>query len=369
MKKAHKPFSFNNKFLISVLTIIIGILACSVVIWISGYDPVQGIFCLFQGGLKNFTRVCDTVAYATPMILTGLSFAFAYRTGIFNIGMAGQMLFGGCCALIFSLTFPALPRPLMLAGVLAVSLLAGALWGAIPGIMKVKFNVSEVVTTIMMNWIAYWFVYYTVLLDYKSKNIDTESLTIPQSASMKVPALTEATGNSNLNLGIIVALIAVAIITFILAKTVMGYEMKAVGYNRYAAENAGIRVGRRMLQAMAIAGALSGLGGATFYLGYTSRIVIGAMPSAGWNGIAVSLLAGNSTLGLVLSALFLGVMYTGKGFMTAMTGIPSEVSDILISIIIYFSATSALIGNNLESLAKLFTRQKERRKEKDVEHH
>lgn len=359
--KKHKALSLNNKFLISVLTVVIGILACSVVILISGYNPVEGIKCLFQGGLKNFTRVCDTIAYATPMILTGLSFAFAYKTGIFNIGMPGQMLFGGCCALVFSLSFPSLPRPLMLAGVVLVAMLAGALWGAIPGAMKVKFNVNEVVTTIMMNWIAYWFVYYTVLLHYKSKNIDTESLTIPQTASMKVPWLTEATGNSNLNLGIIIALIAVAVVTFILAKTVMGYEMKAVGYNRYAAEYAGIRVGRRIIQAMMIAGALSGLGGATFYLGYTSRIVIGVMPSAGWNGIAVSLLAGNSTVGLVLSAIFLGIMYTGKGFMTAMTGIPSEVSDILIAIIIYFSATSALIANNLDNLSKWFAGRRERR--------
>ena len=357
-RKSHKR---NNKLLISVLTVIIGIFACSLVIWLSGYNALQGIKCLFQGGLLNFSRVCDTIAYATPMILTGLSFAFAYRTGIFNIGMPGQMLFGGCCALIFSLTFPNLPRVIMLAGVVITSLAAGGLWGAIPGAMKVKFNVNEVVTTIMMNWIAYWFVYYTVLLKYKSANIDTESLTIPDAASMKISALTEATNHSNINIGIIFALLAVVIVTFILTRTVMGYEMKAVGYNRYASEYSGIRVGRRVLQAMIIAGALSGLGGATFYLGYTSRIVIGVMPNAGWNGIAVSLLAGNSTVGLVLSALLLGVMYTGKGYMTAMTGIPSEVADILIAIIIYFSATSALIAHNLGSISKWLVNRRENR--------
>lgn len=360
MHNKRKSFNFNNKLLISIITVVIGIIACMAVIYISGYNGLQGIVCLFKGGLLNLTRVYDTIAYATPMILTGLSFAFAFRTGIFNIGMPGQMLFGGCCALVFSLTFPQLPRVVMLAGVVVTSLLAGGLWGAIPGAMKVKFNVNEVVTTIMMNWIAYWFVYYTILLKYKSPNIDTESMTIPETASMKIPALTEATNHSNINIGIIFALVAVLIVTFILTRTVMGYQMKAVGYNRYAAEYSGIRVGWRILQAMTIAGALSGLGGATFYLGYTSRIVIGVMPIAGWNGIAVSLLAGNSTVGLVLSALFLGVMYTGKGYMTAMTGIPSEVSDILIAIIIYFSATSVLIAHNLENLSKrLANRKKE----------
>ena len=356
MKRIH--ISLNNKFFISVITIILGIIVSGIVILISGYNPLSGIYYLFAGGFKSLTRFCNTLAFATPMILAGLSFAFAFRSGLFNIGMPGQMLMGGCISLIFAVTFPDIPKPLMIPLIILVSMVAGGVWGAVPGFMKVKFNVSEVVTTIMMNWIAYWYVYYTVLLKYKSRNIDIESVTIPDTASMKIPALTEMTGNSNLNMGLLFALIAVAIVAFILNKTVMGYEMKAVGFNRYSAQYAGLSVGKRTLQAMAIAGALSGLAGATYYLGYTSRIVIGVMPAAGWNGIAVSLLAGNSPVGIIFSSILLGAMFIGQGFMTAMCGIPSEVSDILISIIIYFSAASALIANNLDAFGKFIDRKK-----------
>ena len=349
-----RQFKLNNRALISVITVVIGIIVCAFVIVLSGYNALKGIQCLFLGGLKNLNRICNTIAYATPLILTGLSFAFAYRSGIFNIGMPGQMLFGGCSALVFALNHPTLSRFPMLLCVISIAMVAGAVWGAIPGLMKVKFNVSEVVTTIMMNWIAYWYVYYTILLKYKSKTIDTESLTIPHQASMKVSWLTEITKNSNINLGILLSIIAVCVITFILSKTVLGYEIKAVGNNRFCARYAGINVGKRILQAMSIAGALSGLAGATMYLGYTSRLVIGVMPAAGWNGIAVSLLVGNSTVGIPFSALFLGILNIGKGYMTAVTGIPSEVADILVSIIIYFSATSVLISNKLESLSRWF---------------
>ena len=147
-----------------MITIILGIIVSGIVILISGYNPLSGIYYLFAGGFKSLTRFCNTLAFATPMILAGLSFAFAFRSGLFNIGMPGQMLMGGCISLIFAVTFPDIPKPLMIPLIILVSMVAGGVWGAVPGFMKVKFNVSEVVTTIMMNWIAYWYVYYTVLL-------------------------------------------------------------------------------------------------------------------------------------------------------------------------------------------------------------
>jgi simple sugar transport system permease protein len=220
--------------------------------------------------------------------------------------------------------------------------LGGALWAVIPGLLKARFNVHEVVSTIMMNWIAYWVVYYTVPAFFKG-SFETESRMIPAAASLKLPALTDLFAGSYINLGIVVAGLAVVVVSLILNRTVLGYQLKAVGYNRFGAEYAGINVNKNIVLSMMIAGALAGLGGACLYIGYASSMQLGVLPSIGFDGIAVALLAANSPLGVVGSAFFFGILQTGKGFMNAMTNIPPEIGDTIIATIIYFAATSVLI--------------------------
>ncbi|MDR2020893.1 MAG: ABC transporter permease, partial [Treponema sp.] len=190
--------------------------------------------------------------------------------------------------------------------------------------------------------------------NFKSASIETESLSIPAAASLKTAWLTRITGGSNLNLGIILAVAAVVIINFILDKTTLGYQMKAVGFNRYAAQYGGISVARNTILAMSISGALAGLAGLTYYCGYLNNIQIGVMPGQGFDGIAVALLANVSPLGVVLSALFFAVLQTGKGFMNAMLPIPPEIADIIIAVIIYFSATSVLIQTKMDKIKRFF---------------
>ncbi len=342
----------KKDFFMSLFAVLLGMLAGSVLMIATGNNPIEGFFYLFRGGLMNIERIGNTMATATPLIFAGLSVAFAFKTGLFNIGGAGQMLIGGLCATAIGLTFD-LPKPLLLTAIVFASLIGGALWASIPGLLKAKFNVHEVVSTIMMNWIAYWSVFYIVPWYFKGPFLETESQRIPEAASLKVPWLTTLFSGSYINLGIFLAVIFVVISAFILERTTLGYELKAVGYNRNAAEAAGISVNRNIVLSMAIAGALAGLGGATFYVGYASNMQIGVLPAHGFDGIAVALLGANSPFGVLAAALFFGLLHTGKGFMNAMTAIPPEIADTIIATIIYFAATSVLIERNWERIRKI----------------
>jgi simple sugar transport system permease protein len=327
----------------SILAVVLGLIAGAILMFVIGDNAIDGYAYLFKGGLMNISRIGDTLATATPLILTGLSVGFAFKTGLFNIGAPGQMLFGGFTATIIGLIYGAnMSRPIILLIMIIVGGLAGAIWAFIPGLLKAKFNVNEVVSTIMMNWTCYWIVYYTIPAYFKGSS-ETESKNIPEIASLKTPWLTDLFSGSYINLGILIAIIAVIVIAFILNKTVLGYELKAVGFNRSAAEYAGMSVNRNIIVSMMIAGALSGLAGVAQYVGNASNMQIGVMPSQGFDGIAVSLLGANNPVGIFISAIFFGLLYSGKGFMNANTSIPPEIADTIIATIIYFAAISAAV--------------------------
>lgn len=336
---------------VALIAVFLGLLAGAILMALAGNDPFQGYLYLLQGGLMNAERIGNTLATATPLILTGLSVAFAFKTGLFNIGAAGQMLIGGLAATAVGLTL-VLPKMILLPLVVIAAILGGAVWGLIPGFLKARFNVHEVVATIMMNWIAYWTVYYVIPGYFKGAYLETESRKIPDAASLKVHWLTNLFNGSYINLGFFLAIIAVAVIAFLLNRTVSGYELKAVGFNRHASEYAGINAERNIILAMMLAGALAGLAGAAFYVGYASNMQIGVMPTQGFDGIAVSLLGLNSPWGVLAAALFFGMLHSGKGFMNAMTRIPPEIADTIIATIIYFSATSILIERLWEKVSK-----------------
>lgn len=346
----------TNKGIVSILAIILGLLTGALLMLAINSNPIEGFAYLFQGGLKNVERIGNTIATATPLILTGLSVAFAFRTGLFNIGAAGQMLFGGFCATAVGLTVNA-PRPLLLVLMVVAGILGGAAVAIIPGILKAKFNVHEVVSTIMMNWTVFWFVYYMVPKYFKGQ-YETESRPLEDAALFKLDWLSNLFQGSYINLGIILAIVAIILIGFILNKTTLGYELKAVGFNRHAAEYAGIPVNKNIVLSMMIAGGLAGLAGAIEYAGNTNIIQIGVLPNQGFDGIAVSLLGANSPIGVLFAALFFGLLYTGSGFMSAMTEIPPEIANTIMATIIYFAATSIIIERLINKM-KLKKKQKE----------
>ena len=341
----------SNAFLMAVSAVILGLVAGAILMAAIGSNPFSGFYYLFRGGLMNIERIGNTMATATTLMLVGLSVAFAFKTGLFNIGAAGQMLVGGLCATIVAHKV-FLPRPLFLVVLIASGLLGGAIWGVIPGILKARFNVHEVVATIMMNWIAYWSIYYFVPAYLKGPSLDTESASIALTQSLRTPWLTKLFNGSYMNLGFFIAIICVILVKFILDKTTLGFGLKTVGFNRHCAEYAGIKVNSNVVISMMIAGGLAGLAGLTFYTGYSRNMQIGVLPAQGFDGIAVALLGASNPIGVFFSSLFFGILQSGKGFMNAMTSVPPEIADTIIATIIYFTATSVLFGRIWESIFK-----------------
>lgn len=347
--------------LVSILAILFGFVMGAFLLLASQADPLECFLYLFQGGLSTVTRLFNTFANAIPLIFTGLSVTFAYKTGLFNIGATGQMMIAGLASVIVALTLDA-PRVILMPAVVLAGLLAGAIWGGIQGLLKSRFNVNEVVSGIMMNWIAHWSVYYIVSDFFQSPSMLTESQTIPDAASLRSPWLYELTGSSSFNWAFVIALASVLFVQFLLKYTVTGYNMKAVGFNAEAAEYGGISVGRNTVLAMAIAGALAGLAGVAYYCGYSSSIRIGVQPSQGFDGIAVALLGNLSPVGVIFAAIFFAILQTGKGFMNAMIHVAPEIADTIIAIIIYFAAISKLVDLYFDRLSAWVKRRRQRAK-------
>ena len=334
-----------SPLLVSLSAVFLGIVAGAVLILLIGKNPITGYDRIIFGALSNVRRVGNTLGMATQLILIGLSVSFAFKTGLFNIGASGQMLMGGITGSILAYYLPySMPRPLYLLVVIVASALVGALWGSISGFLKAKFNVHEVVSTIMLNWTAYWLVYDWIQRFIVDPTIVVKSKPIEDAHTLRADWLTDITNFSTLNYGFLIAIIACVVIWFILNKTTMGFRLKAVGSNRFCAEYAGIKVNRSIIISMTIAGALAGLAGLTYYCGYSNIMEMGKMPNEGFDGIAVALLGNCSPVGVFFSAIFFGCLKMGRGSLAA-TGIPTEIADTIIATIIYFTATSVILTN------------------------
>ena len=337
-----------DELLVRLAAVLGGLLVGGLLIMVMGENAWQGYTTLFRGALMNSERLGNTLATATPLIFTGLSVAFAFRAGLFNIGAAGQMLMGGLCASFLGVSL-IWPKAVLLLVMMLASVTAGALWALLPGLLKARYNVHEVVSGIMLNWVAYWIVYYVVPIWLRG-SFETESRHLPADASLRVAWLSELFDGSYINLGLLAALAAVWVTAFFLDRTVLGFELKAIGLNRHAAACAGMDAGRGTAIAMIFAGAWAGLGGMTLYCGYAVSIQIGVLPSQGFDGIAVALLGANAPWGCLAGALFMGALYSGKGFLNAMTSIPPELADTIVAVIIYFAAASLLIRQGLAAI-------------------
>ena len=346
-KVIKKPLEVKKvpSFLVSISTVFLGVLAGSILILMIGKNPIKGFERLLFGAFSNVRRVGNTLSMSTQLILMGLSFSFAYKTGLFNIGGSGQMLMGGIVSTILGHYLPSsMPKPLYVVIVVMAALATGALWGLITGFLKAKFNVHEVVSSIMLNWIAFWLCYDFIPRFVKDQAIAVKSKPLPLSRTLGTEWLRNVTGMSTLNFGFLFAIIACIVVWFILEKTTLGFNLKAVGANKYCAEYAGIKIHKSIMISMAIAGSLAGLAGLTYYCGYSNLMEMGKMPNEGFDGIAEALLGNCSPIGVFFAAIFFGALKMGKGSLAA-TGIPTELADTIIATIIYFAATSILIAS------------------------
>lgn len=347
-------FKVNDKdrvatILSPVLAVILGLLFGFILLTILGYDAVEGFKYLFLGATKgitkgNFKIFGNTLAEMTPLLLTGASVAFAFRTGLFNIGAPGQLLMGGFGAVFLGVTLDLPPIIFPIVTIIAAATF-GAFWGFIPGFLKAKFGINEVVICIMLNYTALWLVTLLCKTFIPDPTYVTESAKIHENASLRMPWLTNITDGSYISMGFFIGILVLILMYIILEKTTFGYELKAVGFNKDASNYAGIKVNRNVIYSMAISGAMSGLAGAAYYTGFTNHIKYGTILSYGFDGIAVSLLGLNSPFGVFLSSLLFGGLKNGAAFMEGNTSIPNEIISIVISVIIYFSAISLVLKN------------------------
>ncbi len=321
---------------------------------------------LDAGGILTFgfnSRLFgDMLFRATPLIMTGLSVALAYKTGLFNIGAPGQYLMGTMSAIVVALSLDTSKIPAGLVWILAflTAAVAGALWGCIPGFFKAFLNVNEVITSIMTNWIAANLV--TIIFDNsKFRNMTdygkvgyTLKLNSNGVASPKM-GLDKLLGGSNANVGIVIAIVIAIFIYIMINKTTFGYELKACGSNKFAAKYAGMNEKRNIVLSMAIAGALSGIGAALYYLQGDIEFFWNTsmtLPNEGFNGIPVALLAICNPIGTVFAGLFMAYLTISGNQLSAFTPYNEYMASIIVAVIVYLSAFSLFFKGLLDKKKK-----------------
>ena len=358
---------FNNAYS-SIFSILIGLLFGLVVLMFSNpSQAVDGFVILLKGGFSTGAKGMGQVLYfATPLILTGLSVGFAFKTGLFNIGASGQFIIGAFAAVYIGVKWTFLPAPWHWVIALIGAAIAGGIWALIPGILKAYMNVHEVISTIMMNYIGMYLANHLVkLYVYDSKkglsmNV-AESAVLPKGGTdyMFFNHIGTTKDLSTVNSGIWIAILVAIIMYIILNKTTFGYELKACGFNPHASKYAGINDKRNIVLSMVIAGMLAGLGGGLLYLsGANGRHikVVDVLAAEGFNGIPVALLGLSNPIGIIFSAIFISYITLGGNYLQTLDFVP-EVIDIIIACIIYFSAFSLIFRSILPRIIK-FTRER-----------
>ena len=364
----------TKKLISSLISILVGLLVGGIVVAIvgvfnskiSGAGIWDGIRLIFAGILNtgraasgaltwgfNPQNIGNMLFRATPLIMTGLSVAIAFKTGLFNIGAPGQYLMGTLATLYIALGIPSSSVPAGVIWLLAFlgGMLAGALWGAIPGLLKALLNINEVLACIMTNWIAANLVTWMFdISNFKNMVENTKSGYIYKTTYNGVATpkmgLDHLFPNSQVNGGILVAILLAIVVYIIMEKTTFGYQLKACGSNRHAARYAGIPDKRNIVLSMAIAGALAGTGAALYWLSGNTEFywtTYQSLPGVGFNGIPVALLAVNNPIAVIFTGIFMAMLDIVGMQLTNLTAYNEYITDVIISVIVYLSAFSLVI--------------------------
>ncbi|MCL2164046.1 MAG: ABC transporter permease [Oscillospiraceae bacterium] len=344
-------------FLSSVMAIAVGLLIGLVILLVSNASQALGAFgMILTSGIRSGREMGQVLYFATPVIMTGLSVGFANKTGLFNIGASGQFICGAYASILVGVHCTFLPGHVHWIAAILAAMAAGALWGCIPGVLKAFFNVNEVISCIMTNYIGMILVNYLITQSVYDP-ASNQSSRVAASAilpKMGLDSLFREGGRvSSVNGGIVIAIIFGIIVYLILSKTKFGYELKACGYNRGAAGYAGINENRCIILSMVIAGALAGLGGALQYLAGAGNAidVKDVLAPEGFNGIPVALLGMNNPIGILFSGMLIAYLNVG-GFNMQLYAFAPQVIEIMIAIIIYFSAFALLLKGFINSAGR-----------------
>ena len=355
LKKTFLKIMGNEKrqpISIPLFSILLSLIAAAIVIMLIGKNPFSAFHNLLQGagilpkpayaGFKSIlTDFLSLLNAMTPMLFASLAVAVAFKAGLFNIGVSGQMLVAGFTASAivgYSGLNGMIAKPL----VLIIGIIVGALLGGFVGWLKYKFNINEVVSTIMLNYIAQYVISFFINTYYVDP-VSRQSKYISEASRLTFVNVKFAGLKMDLPIGIILAIGVAILIKFIMDKTQIGYEIKTVGINKKAARYAGINVGKNIVLAMVISGALAGLAGVTYYMGYFSSIQPKVLPSIGYDAIAVSLLGNSNPVGIIFSSFLISIIDKGSTYMSSISGVEQEIASVITGLILLFSACGEYI--------------------------
>ena len=333
---------------VSVLAILLMFAAAGILLLAIGKNPLDALRSFLQGcgliskenyggGSGMLTDLLDFLGFLAPMILASLAFITAFKAGLFNIGISGQMLLAGFTASVlvgYNKTLsPAAAKPL----VLLIGLITGGLIGVLVGFLKYRFNIHEVVSTIMINYIISYLTGFLINSNYVDMMTRNSQVCTPE-ARLTLTNVMIGDLKCKIPLALIIAILAALIVSFLFRKTVLGFEIKAVGQNRRCAEYTGIRVGRTILLSMGLSGAIAGLAGVAYYLGYTNSIVPKSLPAMGYDSISVALLGNGAPIGSIFAAIVVSIFQQGANYMSSSIGVSKEIASLITGILLLFAA-------------------------------
>ena len=324
----------------TMFTVLLALIVSGVIVQLSGKDAVQAYQVLFNSAFGTSRGLANTLLATTPLIFTGLATLVAFRAGVFNVGVEGSLYVGAFAAAWVGFTFVELPGVVLVPLAFLVGALVGGLWGLIPGYLKARLRVDEIVTTIMLNYVAILFTDYLVTGPFFVPGM-ANAMSAEVAPQAQLPRLVE---RSQLNLSFLVALGAFIVVAFLLRRTTLGFEIKTVGTNPIFARWIGMPVGRTIVMVMFLSGLIGGLAGAGQALGVHYRFVSGFSNGLGFDGIVIALLGRNTPIGVLFSALFLGALRNGASTLEMFTQIPRDLVDIVIALVIFFVAVDVSVG-------------------------
>lgn len=342
----------RQQYMIPVFTIVLSLIFGLIVIALLGSNPFKAYYNLLQGSglapkasyaghkgmITDFTSFLNAL---TPMLFAALAVLIALKAGLFNIGVSGQMLAAGFTATIL-IGYSDLPAVVAKPLAVLIGFAVGALAGALVGWLKHRFNINEVVSTIMFNYIFQYVISFLINTFYVDP-VSRQSKNVGAAGRLTLVDVVIGDYKMDIPLGILLAAVGIAVTAFLLNKTILGFEIKAVGSSTRAAEYAGIRVGRTRVLAMMLSGGFAGLSGVTYYMGYFASIQPKVLVSTGYDAIAVALLGNSSPIGIIFSSFLITVISKGSTYMNSASGVQAEIASAITGIILLFSACGAYV--------------------------
>ena len=331
----------EKRYLVPLISVIAGFLVGAIIMLIWSYNPITAYASMFSSALGNMNGLGETIREATPLLFTAVGFAIASKAGFFNIGLPGQAQAGWLTSVWFVLANPNMPKYILLPLAIITGALAGAIVAGIAGFLRAYFGTNEVITTIMLNYIVLYVCQYLMqqIMPENLRNGTDTTKNISSNGSLHLEWLSKMFGDSRINAGIFLGIVAIIVYWFLMKKTTVGFEIKAVRLNPFASRYAGMSAKKSIILSMLLSGAFAGIGGVVQGLGtYQNYFTQTSSIDIGWDGLSVALLGNSTAFGILIAAFLFSILKIGGLGMQTVAGVPYEIVSIVIAAIIFFIA-------------------------------